>query len=109
MPRGKSHSRPRRLQVRVQAVAIPKRTKPAAYLKKLITCLDTLEPLPEGWDVRLHWRNPGTMVGATAHWQEADFSDAIQDSADGWGPGFGVVLRDMLVRKLGDVRERRRK
>lgn len=94
----------RALQIRVQAIALPKKIKPDAYLKRLIQSVDTLEPLPYGWEVRLHWRNPDTMTGATKNWQDGEFSDVVNDSSDVWGPGFSTVLRGMLLQKLSQVR-----
>lgn len=84
------------LQLRVEALSLPKNVKPVRYLKELIRAVDTGEDLPLRWDVRLHWRNPATRSGRTRYWQEDDFSAAVADSSS----GFNSMLRRLLVRQL---------
>ncbi len=84
------------LQIRVEAISIPKRIKPLVYMRELIHAVDTGEDLPRGWSVDIHWRNPATRSGRTRHWQSDEFSGAVADSS----AGFRTLLRRMLVRKL---------
>lgn len=88
------------LQMRVEAISLPKNITPERYIKKLIQVADSGEDLPRDWDVRLHWRNPETRSGRSRFWQEDDFSQAIVDSS----AGFYRLLRSMLVNKLRQVR-----
>jgi len=90
------------LEIRVQAVSLPKGTKPEAYLRRLIRAVDNEEPLPRGWDVRLHWRNRETRSGRTRRWQEDDFLNAVQDSRS----GFNDILRGLLVSRLYRARSK---
>lgn len=94
MPRKDNNNNP--LQIRIQAVSLPKRTSPRAYLQRLLRFVERGEPLPSLWEVRLHWRNPNTRAGRTRNWQEDDFMNAIENSRS----GFVGIVRDSLVRQL---------
>jgi len=84
------------LQIRVEAVSVPRGTSPRKYLTELIRAIDTGSDLPRGWDVRLHWRNPNTLSGLTRNWRNDDFVDAVADSR----PGFNSIVRNALVKRL---------
>jgi len=84
------------LQIRIEAVSIPRGTKPRVYLSKLIQAIDTGQDLPRGWDVQLHWRNPHTISGATRNWRQDDFVDAVADSR----PGFNDIVRNAILKRL---------
>lgn len=84
----------------MQAVSLPRRVKPEAYLRALIRSVDTGESLPRGWEVQIHWRNPATRSGRTRYWQDDEFAGAVADSS----AGFNTLLRRMLVRRLYKAR-----
>jgi len=97
MPKKKRKRKPKILQVRIQALSVPARMKPKAYLRALLRAINTGE-LPEGVEVELHWRNPATKHGKTKNWRSDEFTDAIAESS----PGFaGVVRRSIQKRLLG--------
>lgn len=84
------------LQIRIEAISVPRGTKPRAYLSNLIRAIDGGYDLPRGYEVRLHWRNPNTMDGKTKNWRSDDFVDAIADSR----PGFNDIVRNAIVKRL---------
>lgn len=88
------------LQIRIEAISLPRNVKPVRFLKELIRAADTGEDLPRGWDVRIHWRNPATRSGKTRFWQPDEFAAAVADSS----AGFRTLLRRILVRKLYQAR-----
>lgn len=94
MPRKDNYNNP--LNIRVQAVSLPKKTSPKLYLQKLLRFIDNGEPLPRSWDVRLHWQNPETRAGRTKDWQEDYFQDAIENSRS----GFVGIVRGSILRQL---------
>lgn len=98
MPRRSNINNP--LQLRIQAVSLPKRMTPEKYLRRLIQAIDTGEALPRTWDVQLHWRNPGTRVGVTKRWRKDAFLDAIQESR----AGFVDIVRGELVARLRRIK-----
>lgn len=90
------------LQLRVEALSLPKNLKPVRFLQTLIRSLDTGEDLPASYDVAIHWRNPSTRSGRSRFWQDDEFSSAVADSS----AGFRTLLRRVLVRQLLKARMR---
>lgn len=84
-----------KLQIRIQALHVPKGMAPGVYLRSLLRAMDT-GALPRGVDVELHWRNPETRHGRSKEWQSDSFLGAIADSS----AGFSMILRRMLQRRL---------
>lgn len=101
MPRKDNSDNP--LQIRVQAVSLPKRTKAEKYLRRLIQSLDSAEPLPDRWEVLIHWRNPNTSSGRSKFWQQGPFNEVLADSS----AGFGLIVRAALVRQLRGAQGKR--
>lgn len=97
MPRKDNSDNP--LQIRVEALSVPKGTTARVYLSRLIRAIDTGEDLPRGWQVLLHWRNPRSG-GKTRNWRNDDFVDAVADSR----PGFNGIVRRALVAQLRRAR-----
>ncbi len=92
MPRKRKQPR---LDLRIQAIAKPRRMSPEQYLKALKKATVTGE-LPRGLEVELHWRNPDTMSGRSKNWQSDDFLGALESSTD----GFRAIVRAMIERRL---------
>ena len=104
MARKKTGRKNNKLQVKVKRVELPAGTTTAEYLKGLLRGMKTGE-LPEGWDVRLAWRNPDTKKGRSKNWQEGDFNQVIRESRS----GFATVVRRILRAAAGDAPEPRPK
>ena len=62
MPRKDNRNNP--LQIRVKALSVPKSVSPTRYLERLMQNISEGRPLPNGWDVRVMWRNPKTKHAA---------------------------------------------
>lgn len=99
MPREYNAGNP--LQLRLQAVSIPKGVTPERYLKGLLRATVTGE-LPRNWEVLIHWRNPATAHGRTKNWQSSEFTEALGDSS----AGFTSTVRLMIQQKLMELRSR---
>jgi hypothetical protein len=53
-------------------------------------------PLPERWQVELHWRNPATKRGRSADWQYGEFTEVLNDS----GASFAGFVLQMIEKRL---------
>lgn len=87
------------LQVRVNAIRLPKRLKRSTYLKRLLDAISSGEDLPRGWQVEIEWRNPATKNGKTKHWQADDFVDALANSS----AGFRNVTARAILSAMGRI------
>ena len=92
------------LQIRIQAASIPKSVRPETYLQRLMQNITEGRELPPKWDVRIHWRNPGTRHGLTKQWRYDSFEDAIAESR----PVFGEIVYGALQHQLRNLEIRRR-
>lgn len=97
MPRKNNENNP--LQVRLKAKSLPKNLSPERYYARLMQVISEGRPLPESWDVEIHWRNPGTKHGVTKRWRSDDFESAVSDSRE----GFNALLYDALSRRLRQI------
>lgn len=101
MPRKDNSRNP--LQLRIQAVSVPKTIKPEQYLERLKEVITEGRELPYGWDVRLHWRNPGVKYGQSKRWRYDNFFDAVTESRK----GFNNILLWTIEAQLERVQQRR--
>ena len=101
MPRKNNDNNP--LQIRLRAISLP-RVKPQTYYRRLMQVITEGRPLPESWNVELHWRNPNVKHGLTKRWRKDDFESAVSDSRD----GFNMLLHDALARMIQRYKKRKR-
>lgn len=94
MPRKDNSKNP--LEIRIEAISVPRRMTPEKYLKALLKTAKTGAPLPRGLEVDIHWRNPKTKKGKTKHWREDDFQEALLESS----AGFRGVVYQSILRQL---------
>ena len=94
MPRKHNNNNP--LQIKIRPVTLPKSVTPKRFFQTLLKAIDTGSDLPRGWEVDLHWRNPGTRHGLTKRWRSDAFVDAISDSRE----GFVWIVRSAIVARL---------
>lgn len=94
MPRKDNSKNP--LEIRIEAISVPRRMTPEKYLKALLKTTRTGADLPRGLEVEIHWRNPNTKKGNTKHWRSDEFQDALSEST----PGFRGVVYESILKQL---------
>ena len=84
----KKHSGSKDIALSYRIESLPRRVKKSTFYKTLLRYIRTGEPLPEGWEVTLRWRNSKKQA-----WREAEFMEAISDSREGFNSLVARRLR----------------
>ena len=98
MPRDRENP----LQIRLKINRLPKSVGPEAAFKRMLQAIDNREPLPQGWDVQVIWRNPQSH-GYSGGWNPEAFDDCVESSRD----GFNDILAQLCQNNLNGIRRRK--
>src|SRR5690242_17324450 len=86
------------IEFKLQLLALPRSVTRIRYLQGLIRVIGDRQPLPRGWDVRIHWRNP-MSAGASGHWHIESLDSAVESSRDAFNGMLLAKVEQLLMRE----------